>query len=497
MDTQAEAPSTEPLSSNRTAVALTGVRRSFRARKRGEVVALDGIDLRVEVGEVVAVVGPSGCGKSTLLELVAGLQEPDAGSVEIAAACAYMPQRDLLLPWRDALGNAALALECQGVSRAEARRRAAPLFERFGLAEFERSRPAALSGGMRQRVAFLRTLLPGRPVLLLDEPFGALDSITRGAMQEWLAEALVREPRTVLLVTHDVQEALLLADRVVILSPRPGRVVAELDVALPRPRVRRELVATSSSGAWSRPRWRRWSVARSKGRVPRMARRGSAREARAARHRPAPRSSSPPGSSSPRWTRSTTSRSPPPPRPGRRCATTASLLLDNAWVTLVEVLLGLAIAVALGTLFALAMHLSRTLRDAGYPLLVGSQAIPIVVLAPIFVLVFDYGIASKLAIVALICFFPITVNVLDGLRSVDPEQLKLLRSFGAGRLKALRSVELPAALPSFFSGLRVAATVAVIGAVFGEWAGADEGLGRARCCSATTNSRPRACTRGP
>jgi putative hydroxymethylpyrimidine transport system permease protein len=155
-----------------------------------------------------------------------------------------------------------------------------------------------------------------------------------------------------------------------------------------------------------------------------------------------------------------------------------SLLLDNAWVTLVEVLLGLAIAVVLGTLFALAMHVSRTLRDAGYPLLVASQAIPIVVLAPIFVLVFDYGIASKLAIVALICFFPITVNVLDGLRSVDPEQLKLLRSFGAGRLKALRSVELPAALPSFFSGLRVAATVAVIGAVFGEWAGADEGLGR-------------------
>ncbi len=155
-----------------------------------------------------------------------------------------------------------------------------------------------------------------------------------------------------------------------------------------------------------------------------------------------------------------------------------SLLLDNAWVTLVEVLLGLAIAVAAGVAFALAMHLSRALRDAGYPLLVASQAIPIVVLAPIFVLVFDYGIASKLAIVALICFFPITVNALDGLRSVEAEQLKLMRSFGASRLKTLRSVELPSALPSFFSGLRVAATVAVIGAVFGEWAGADEGLGR-------------------
>jgi ABC-type nitrate/sulfonate/bicarbonate transport system permease component len=155
-----------------------------------------------------------------------------------------------------------------------------------------------------------------------------------------------------------------------------------------------------------------------------------------------------------------------------------SLLWDNAWVTLQEVLLGLAIAVVAGVVFAVGMHLSRALRDAAYPLLVGSQAIPIVVLAPIFVLAFDYGIGPKLAIVALICFFPITVNLLDGLRGVDPEQLKLMRSFGASRLRTLGAVELPAALPSFFSGLRVAATVSVIGAVFGEWAGADEGLGR-------------------
>jgi ABC-type nitrate/sulfonate/bicarbonate transport system permease component len=154
------------------------------------------------------------------------------------------------------------------------------------------------------------------------------------------------------------------------------------------------------------------------------------------------------------------------------------LLWDNAWVTLQEVVLGLAIAVAAGVAFAVGMHLSRALRDAAYPLLVGSQAIPIVVLAPIFVLAFDYGLGPKLAIVALICFFPITVNVLDGLRAVDAEQLKLMRSFGASRLRTLRAVELPAALPSFFSGLRVAATVSVIGAVFGEWAGADEGLGR-------------------
>jgi ABC-type nitrate/sulfonate/bicarbonate transport system ATPase subunit len=233
MQTEAEAPATEPLSFQDV------------TRRYGAVTALQGLDLELRGGEVMAVVGPSGCGKSTLLELVAGLQDPDEGVVEVLgarsaaerrAACAYMPQRDLLLPWRDGLGNAALALECQGVPRGEARRRAEPLFERFGLAEFERARPASLSGGMRQRVAFLRTLLAGRPVLLLDEPFGALDAITRADLQEWLAGALVQEPRTVLLVTHDVEEAVFLADRVVVLSPRPGRVIQELEVDLPRPR---------------------------------------------------------------------------------------------------------------------------------------------------------------------------------------------------------------------------------------------------------------------
>ncbi|MEA2287213.1 MAG: putative hydroxymethylpyrimidine transport system permease protein [Solirubrobacteraceae bacterium] len=155
-----------------------------------------------------------------------------------------------------------------------------------------------------------------------------------------------------------------------------------------------------------------------------------------------------------------------------------SLLMDNAGVTLVEVVLCLALSVVAGALFAVSMHVLRPLRDAAYPLLVGSQAIPIVVLAPLFVLAFGYGIGPKLAIVALICFFPITVNLLDGLRSTPPELLKLMRSMGASRLRTLRSVELPAALPSLFSGLKVAATVSVIGAVFGEWAGADEGLGR-------------------
>jgi ABC-type nitrate/sulfonate/bicarbonate transport system permease component len=156
----------------------------------------------------------------------------------------------------------------------------------------------------------------------------------------------------------------------------------------------------------------------------------------------------------------------------------AGLLFENAGVTLVEVLLGLAAALLLGAGAAIGMHVVRPLRDAAYPLLIASQAVPIVVIAPLLVLALDYGLGPKIVIVALICFFPITVNLLDGLRSVDPGLLKLTRSLGASRLRTLTKVELPSSLPYLFSGLKIAATVSVIGAVFGEWAGAESGLGR-------------------
>jgi NitT/TauT family transport system ATP-binding protein len=206
------------------------------------VPALRDISLRAAPGELLAIVGPSGCGKTTLLELICGLQGPDGGSVTGEPA-ALMPQRDLLLPWLDALDNAALALRIARVPRARARERAAALFAQLGLDGFERASPRELSGGMRQRVAFLRTLLSGKPVLCLDEPLSALDAITRAEMQEWLAAALAREQselgaRTVVLVTHDVEEAIVLADRVAVLSPRPGRVLADVRVDIARPRTR-------------------------------------------------------------------------------------------------------------------------------------------------------------------------------------------------------------------------------------------------------------------
>ncbi len=230
---ETQTPAAAPASVPACAVELDRVSLVYTDTHGDVLPVLDALSLSVNLSERVALIGPSGCGKSTLLHAVAGLTRPVAGELRVEGQVALMPQRDLLVPWRRALDNAALALEAQGTPREAARAQAHPLFERFGLARFERAWPHELSGGMRQRVAFLRTILTGRPVIALDEPFGALDSLTRSRMQDWLLEALAAEPRTLLLVTHDVDEALVLADRVVVLGPRPARVTAELVTGRP------------------------------------------------------------------------------------------------------------------------------------------------------------------------------------------------------------------------------------------------------------------------
>jgi ABC-type nitrate/sulfonate/bicarbonate transport system ATPase subunit len=217
---------------------------SYRYVGEREVEAFAGVDLVVPDGAFVSLVGPSGCGKSTLLKAVAGLLAPSAGEVlvrghEVAGRfdeVAWMPQRDLLLPWRRALDNATLGAQVAHQARAEARTRALELFPRFGLAGFERAWPAELSGGMRQRLALLRTFLLDRDVLLLDEPFGALDALTRREMYAWLQDIWLADRRTVLFVTHDVEEAVYLSDVVHVMSPRPGSITHTVAVGEPRPR---------------------------------------------------------------------------------------------------------------------------------------------------------------------------------------------------------------------------------------------------------------------
>src|SRR5690606_28153027 len=225
-------------------IVVEGLRKRFIGRDRRPIPVLDGIDLSARTGEFVSVIGPSGSGKSTLLNILAGLDTADAGRVELDGrllepgrhAVAYMPQRDTLLPWRSVLDNVALPLQIQGVGRAAARERARELLPAFGLDGFERAHPFTLSGGMRQRAALARTIIQDRSTLLLDEPFGALDSLTRSEMQEFLLSVWARYERTVLFVTHDIREATYLSDRVLVLSGRPARVVRTLDIDLPRPR---------------------------------------------------------------------------------------------------------------------------------------------------------------------------------------------------------------------------------------------------------------------
>jgi len=234
-------------------LAAAGIAKRFA----DGVEALAGVSIELGEGEFCSIVGPSGCGKSTLLGILAGLIAPSSGSVlldgEVPAGgllgrIGYMPQRDLLMQWRTTLQNAAVGLELAGVPREQAQARALAEVGRFGLAGFEHSRPSALSGGMRQRAALLRTFLAGREVLLLDEPFGSLDALTREAMQEWLLGVWEADRKTILLVTHDVEEAVFLSDRVYVMSGRPGRIRATLEVEMPRPRAL-EVTATSQFAA--------------------------------------------------------------------------------------------------------------------------------------------------------------------------------------------------------------------------------------------------------
>ena len=230
----------------RPKIEVRGLSQIFDGHDGASVAALDGVDLAIAERTFVSLLGPSGCGKSTIFNIIAGLQAPTAGEVfldgepitRMVGFVGYMLQKDLLLPWRTVLDNVILGMEIHHVPRAEARKRAQVVLERYGLAGFERQYPAALSGGMRQRAALMRTLLYDTEVILLDEPFGALDAQTRATMQEWLLSLWTDFDKTVVFVTHDVEEAVYLSDRIFVMSPRPGRIKDVIEVAIPRPRPR-------------------------------------------------------------------------------------------------------------------------------------------------------------------------------------------------------------------------------------------------------------------
>jgi ABC-type nitrate/sulfonate/bicarbonate transport system ATPase subunit len=219
------------------------------------VPALEDVSFKVLPGEFVTIIGASGSGKSTMFNLCVGLLEPDEGEILIdgekpvnrTGMVGYMPQRDLLLPWRSVLDNVIIPFEIQGIPKRGSRQKALEMLPHFGLETFENEYPSALSGGMRQRAALLRTWLTGRSTLLLDEPFGALDALTRKELQNWLLGVWQEFGRTVMFITHDVEEAVYLADRVIVSSARPGKVKRELKIDLPRPR-RQRMIAEPEFG---------------------------------------------------------------------------------------------------------------------------------------------------------------------------------------------------------------------------------------------------------
>ena len=227
-------------------IELKNVSKIFYGVNRS-VPALEDVSFKVMPGDFVTIIGTSGSGKSTLFNLCVGLLEPDEGEILIdgeklrnrTGMVGYMPQSDLLLPWRSVLDNVIIPMDIQGVPKRKSRHKALEMLPHFGLEKFENEYPSALSGGMRQRAALLRTWLMGRSTLLLDEPFGALDALTRKELQNWLLRVWQEFGRTVMFITHDVEEAVYLADRVIVLSARPGEIKRELKIDLSRPRRQR------------------------------------------------------------------------------------------------------------------------------------------------------------------------------------------------------------------------------------------------------------------
>lgn len=222
---------------------VQGVSKFYKG-KQGTLDVLNQVHLLIDKGEFVTIIGPSGCGKSTLLNIISGLELPTSGSIFLKGEnitgqtghVAWMPQKDVLFPWRTVLDNVILPLELRGISKKEAKNKALPLFPQFGLEGFHNHYPLMLSGGMRQRANFLRTFLSDKSLILLDEPFAKLDALTRAELQKWLLSICEERDLTVLLITHDIDEAIFLSDRIYIMSHRPGEIVKEVEVAIPRPR---------------------------------------------------------------------------------------------------------------------------------------------------------------------------------------------------------------------------------------------------------------------
>jgi NitT/TauT family transport system ATP-binding protein len=486
-------------------IEFIDVGKSFplRGSRKESITVLAGLDLKVGRGEFLTILGASGSGKTTILKLISGIIHPTEGTVLIKGEPVYRLRRDtgnvfqkpILLPWRDVLQNILLPVEVvKGEITAKDRGRAEELIGMMGLNKTGNMYPAELSGGMQQRVAIARALILDPEILLLDEPFGALDSITRERLNILLLELWRKTGKTVVFVTHSISEAVLLSTKIAVLSQSKGNIEKILHIDPEQKGRGRELFSSdfiSKTVTKIRKQIRSvWMEAQKNGTVEKGLNGKSQTGAQSFTRRMRKRYEYlliPAGIALFLFVWSMISRISGLPEYilpfpvtvlGRAVsALREGLIHKNLLVTAYESLSGFMIGSFSAFIIGYFLAKSRTVERILSPYIVAMQAIPIVALAPLLIIWFGFGINTKILIAALIIFFPILINSIVGIRSADSEIMELLTSLNAGPFKTFFKFELPSALPIIFGGLKVGITYSVIGAVVGEFLGASRGLG--------------------
>ena len=478
-------------------VSIRGLSKVFG--KGGGVTALQGIDLEVDRGEFVSLIGPSGCGKSTLLRIVGDIIEPSSGDVTVNGKPARRARLDrdygivfqapVLYDWRTVAKNISLPLEMLGWDRARRAARVSEMIDLVELAGFEKHYPWQLSGGMQQRVSIARALSFSPALLLMDEPFGALDEMTRERLNMELLRIWAETGSTVIFVTHSISEAVFLSTRTVVMSPARGvsRASSRWTCRSPGSATTREqprffeLVTRFGSHSMrsvptkSKKCWRRRPTRREHHCVRSSPRHAVSASRSATGYRPSwsSASGSQPGSgSSPTCSVSRSSCCRDSPTSCRRSSTSVTSSSRGAWITFKEAFGGFVLGSGTAILVALVLARWRPFGNALMPYMIAANAIPIIAFAPItnawFGLLSPW---SKVTIAAVLCFFPVLVNTLRGLTSVDPESIELMRSYAAPQREVFRRVRIPSSLPYVFTALKVASVLAMIGAVVGDYFG--------------------------
>jgi NitT/TauT family transport system ATP-binding protein len=518
-------------------LTLDSVSKSFFSTG-GEVSALTDVSLQVKAGEIVALIGPSGCGKTTIMRMCAGFDFPTEGTalfhggqiMDVNTGVGYLTQEADLFPWMTLRANVAFPLMMLGVPKQECDERVAAYLKLVGLSGFENHYPHQLSGGMRQRGALARTMIYEPDLILMDEPFASLDMPTRLMLHDELLRLLSERPKTVMLVTHDITEAIALADRVVIVGKRPGRIKTIIDVDLPRPRTSSGVVSMDGFGEIYNKVWTSlhsefadpaMEEATQHATLPpalpaTMAERAKARRKKIGPAAPGP--GSPPAAVSKprsRWRRYADSAV----AVGAARVLFLAILVglwqilsvtkvlspllfsdpSNVFIafwhliqgqpafgktiytdiatTLEEMAIGYVIGAALGILVGIFLARVRWLSRVFEPLILAAYSVPKVALAPVFIVLLGIVITSKIAIVAMELFFIVFFNTFIGVRDVREDFIRQAQINGAGPFSVLTRIVLPGALPSIMTGLKLGVPFAMVGAVIGEFIAASSGLG--------------------